>query len=159
MLEYPADLPAGQSTGTLLGSRSMQVFLGNYGDGLVVIDPVDEPHFRYVELPFRRVDFVLDPAKARFAYVLTEDGSLHQFDLLKAEITNSAKVTEPYSMDGHWNDPRPRLAMAGDEIVMSDPNAGLVRRIATDTLEEVGTIDVEGKPYNIAVVGGSGVDH
>ena len=159
MLEYPADLPAGQSTGTLLGSRSMQVFLGNYGDGLVVIDPVDEPHFRYVELPFRRVDFVLDPTKARFAYVLTEDGSLHQFDLLKAEITNSAKVTEPYSMDGHWNDPRPRLAMAGDEIVMSDPNAGLVRRIATDTLEEVGTIDVEGKPYNIAVVGGSGVDH
>ena len=62
-------------------------------------------------------------------------------------------------MDGHWNDPRPRLAMAGAEIVMSDPNAGLVRRIATDTLEEVCSIDVEGKQYNIGVVGGSGVDH
>lgn len=160
MLAYPADLPSGQTTGTLLGSTSMQVFLGNYGaDGLVVIDPADEPHFRYVKLPFRRVDFALDPTDPRFGYVLTEDGTLHQLDLLKAELTLSARVTAPYSMDGHWNDPRPRLAMAGDEIVMSDPNAGLVRRISTTTLEEVATIAVEGKPYNIVVVGGSGVDH
>lgn len=160
MLEYPADLPSGESTGTLLGSKVMQVFLGNYGaDGLVVIDPVDEPHFSYIELPFRRVDFALDPANARFGYVLTEDGTLHQIDLLAAEVTQSASVTEPYSMDGHWNDPRPRLAMAGDEIVLSDPNAGLVRRVSTDTLEEVGTVEVGGMPYNIAVVGGSGMDH
>ncbi|MCD7059700.1 metallochaperone AztD [Pelagibacterium xiamenense] len=160
MLEYPEDLPAGQSTGTLLGSKVMQVFLGNYGgDGLVVIDPVDEPHFRYIELPFRRVDFALDPTNARFGYVLTEDGSLHQIDMLAAEVAQSASVTEPYSMDGDWNDPRPRLAMAGDEIVLSDPNAGLVRRVSTETLEEVGTVEVEGMPYNIVVVGGSGVDH
>ncbi|SFV38546.1 zinc transport system substrate-binding protein [Devosia crocina] len=160
MLEYPSDLPAGQSTGTLLGSKAMQVFLGNYGaNGLVVVDPVDEPHFRYIELPFRRVDFALDPANARYGYVLTEDGSLHQLDMLQAQITQSVRVTEPYSMDGHWNDARPRIAMAGDELVMSDPNAGLVRRISTETLEEVGTIDVDGQPYNIAVAGGSGVDH
>nr|WP_246218092.1 metal-binding protein ZinT [Jiella pacifica] len=42
---------------------------------------------------------------------------------------------------------------------MSDPKAGLVRRIAKDTLEEAGTIAIAGKPYNIAVVGGSGVVH
>lgn len=160
MLEYPAELPSGQSTGTLLGSKSMQVFLGNYGaKGVVVIDPVDEPHFRYIELPFRRIDFALDPANARFGYVLTEDGTLHQVDVLDAEVAKSAKVSEPYSMDRHWNDPRPRLAMAGDEIVMSDPKAGVVRRISKEGLAEVGTIDVEGVPYNIAVVGGSGKVH
>nr|WP_047148088.1 ZinT/AdcA family metal-binding protein [Aquamicrobium sp. LC103] len=160
MLEYPAELPSGQSTGTLIGSKSMQVFLGNYGaKGLVVVDPVDEPHFRYVELPFRRVDFALDPANARFGYVLTEDGTLHQVDVLDAKVAKSAKVTEPYSMDGHWNDPRPRLAMAGDEIVMSDPKAGVVRRISKEQLEEVGSIEVEGMPYNVAVVGGSGKVH
>ncbi|RIY00323.1 metal-binding protein ZinT [Aureimonas flava] len=42
---------------------------------------------------------------------------------------------------------------------MSDPRAGLVRRIGKDTLKEAGTIAVEGTPYNIAVVGGSGVVH
>jgi len=160
MLDYPADLPSGQSTGTLLGSTAMQVFLGNYGaKGLVVIDPVDTPHLRYVELPFRRIDFTLDPANARFAYVLTEDGTLHQFDMLEAKVTASARVTEPYSMDGHWSDPRPRLAMAGDEVVMSDPKAGLIRRIAKADLKEIGTIAVDGMPFNIAVVGGSGVVH
>lgn len=160
MLTYPANLPGGQTTGTLLGAKSMQVFVGNYGaKGLVVVDPVDEPNFRYVELPFRRVDFVLDPANARFGYVLTEDGTLHQLDVLEGELTKSAKVTEPYSMDGHWNDPRPRIAMAGDEIVMSDPNAGLVRRFSKDEMKQVGTIDVGGKPYNIAVAGGSGKVH
>lgn len=160
MLAYPADLPAGQSTGTLIGSKSMQVFVGNYGaKGLVVVDPVDAPHIRYVELPFRRIDFALDPANARFGYVLTEDGTLHQLDVIDGKIAQSAKVTEPYSMDGHWNDPRPRLAMAGDEVVMSDPKAGLVRRIAKETLKEAGTIEVGGMPYNIVVVGGSGVVH
>lgn len=160
MLNYPDDLPAGETTGTLLGAKSMQVFLGNYGaKGLVVVDPVDAPNFRYIELPFRRIDFVLDPANARFGYVLTEDGSLHQVDVLDGTLFKSAKVTEPYSMDGHWNDPRPRIAMAGDEIVMSDPNAGLVRRISKDDLKEIGTIAVEGKPYNIAVAGGSGKVH
>lgn len=160
MLTYPADLPSGETTGTLLGAKSMQVFLGNYGaKGLVVIDPADEPHFRYIELPFRRVDFALDPANARFGYVLTEDGSLHQIDVLDGKLSKTSKVTEPYSIDGHWNDPRPRIAMAGDEIVMSDPNAGVVRRISKEDLKEVGTIDVEGKPYNIAVAGGSGKVH
>lgn len=160
LLPYPEDLPQGVTTGTLLGSTGIQVFLGNYGpDGLVVLDPVDEPHYRYIKLPFRRVDFALDPAKPSTGYVLTEDGSLHRIDLLKAEIAASAKVTEPYSMDGHWNDPRPRIAMAGDEIVVTDPNAGLVRRISAESLEELGTVPVEGKPYNIAVTGGSGVTH
>lgn len=160
MLPYPADRPAGETTGTLLGSRSLQVFLGNHGDrGLIVVDPVDEPHVRYIELPFRRIDFALDPANARFGYVLTEDGTLHQIDVLDGTIVRSAKVTDPYSMDGHWNDPRPRLAMAGNEVVMSDPKAGMVRRIAKDTLRPAGTIPVEGVPYSIAVVGGSGVVH
>lgn len=160
MLGYPDDLPAGQKTGTLLGAKSMQVFLGNYGAaGLVVVDPADEPHFRYIELPFRRIDFALDPANARFGYALTEDGTLHQVDILDGKVAKSERVTESYSMDGHWNDPRPRLAMAGDEIVMSDPKAGLVRRIAKDTLQEAGTIKVEGMPYNIAVAGGSGKVH
>ena len=160
MLEYPAELPQGVTTGTILGATGVQVFLGNYGPkGLVVIDPVDAPHFRYIELPFRRVDFVLDPANPANGYVLTEDGTLHRVNLLQAAITGSAKVTEPYSMDGHWNDPRPRIAMAGDDIVVTDPNAGLLRVISAETLKEEDTITVEGMPYNLAVVGGSGLSH
>ncbi len=159
MLPYPADFPE-VTTGTLLGATAMQVFLGNHGpEGLVVIDPAEEPHMRRIELPFRRVDFILDPARPTTGFVLTEDGSLHRIDLITARITASARVTEPYSMDGHWNDPRPRLAVAGDEIVLSDPRAGLLRRISTESLAETGTIEVGGMPYNLTIVGGSGLAH
>ncbi|GLK64552.1 hypothetical protein [Paracoccus kondratievae] len=160
LLPYPEDLPKDVTTGTLLGSSGMQIFLGNFGPkGLVVIDPEEAPHYRYIDLPFRRVDFALDPASPATGYVLTEDGSLHRVNLLDAALSDSTKVTAPYSMDGHWNDPRPRIAVAGDEIVLSDPNAGLIRRISTKDFSEVGTVPVEGRPYNIAVVGGSGVTH
>lgn len=159
LLPYPADLPEG-TTGTILGAQSMQVFLGNYGaNGLVVIDPQDEPHFKYVELPFRRVDFTLDPAKPQFAYVLTEDGTLHRLNILSGKIDTSERVTAPYSMDGHWNDPRPRLAVAGSEVLVTDPAESVLRVIASDTLTETRSIPVEGVPYNLIAVGGTGLEH
>jgi len=159
MLTYPPELPEGH-TGTLLGAAAMQIFLGNYGaDAVVVIDPTTAPYFTHVALPFRRVDFVLDPARPQFAYVLTEDGTLHRLNLLTATIEHSVSVTQPYSMDGHWRDPRPRLAMAGGDVVLTDPLASVVRLVDADSLEESATIAIEGLPYNIVAVGGSGLDH
>ena len=159
MLSYPKDFPAGY-TGTLLGGKTMQFFLGNYGeDKLVLIDPEDENPYRLVELPTRRVDFILDPANPKNAYILTEDGNLHVLDVLKGEISRSAKVTEPYSKDGHWRDPRPRLAVADGEIAITDPRHSLVRVIDPQSLKETRTIAVEGMPFSIVAVGGSGAAH
>lgn len=119
MLAYPADFPKGY-TGTLLGGKAMQFFLGNYGeDKVVLIDPDNEQLYRLVELPTRRVDFLLDPATPRNAYILTEDGDLHVLDVIKGEIVRKAKVTEPRSKDGHWRDPRPRLAVADGQIAIT----------------------------------------
>ena len=159
MLPYPADFPEGH-TGTLLGSKAMQIFLGNYGaDSVVVIDPTTEPSFSRVALPFRRVDFALDPVKPQFAYILTEDGTLHRLNMLTATIEQSETVTQPYSMDGHWRDPRPRLAMAGKSLLMTDPRESLLRVIDPSDLSETATIPVDGLPYNLVAIGGSGLDH
>ncbi|GAB5374299.1 MAG: metallochaperone AztD [Acuticoccus sp.] len=159
MLAYPQAFPEGH-TGTLLGARAMQAFLGNYGAGkVVVIDPVAKEPFTLVDLPFRRVDFVLDPARPQYGYILTEDGTLHRLDLLAGAIEASAPVTAPYSMDGHWRDPRPRLAVAGDHIVVTDPLKGLVRLVDWQTLAETGAIEVPGLPYNVVAIGGDGLTH
>lgn len=159
MLPYPADFPKGY-TGTLLGGKAMQFFLGNYGeDKVVLIDPDSEDAYRLIELPTRRVDFLLDPANPRNAYILTEDGDLHVLDVIKGAITRKAKVTEPYSKDGHWRDPRPRLAVADGQIAITDPRHALVRVVNADTLNESRTIAVEGQPFSIVAVGGSGAAH
>lgn len=159
MLTYPAEFPKGY-TGTLLGGKAMQFFLGNYGeDKVVLIDPDGEAHFKLIDLPTRRVDFQLDPAEPRNAYILTEDGDLHVLDVISGEIVNKAKVTEPYSKDGHWRDPRPRLAVADGQIAITDPRHSLVRVVDAETLKETRTIAVEGQPFSIVAVGGSGASH
>lgn len=158
-LPYAETLPEGKST-TLIGGRGLQYFLGNYGaDAVVLIDPSEADAFRRIELPTRRVHFAVDPVRARFAYVFTEDGQLHQLDVIAGKITNSLALTEPYSMDGHWSDPRPRIAVTGDHVVVTDPLAGKLHLVDAATFKEAGEIAVEGKPFNIVAVGGSGTAH
>ncbi|RWF70096.1 MAG: hypothetical protein EOS26_23945 [Mesorhizobium sp.] len=159
-LPYADSLPDGKTT-TLIGGRGLQYFLGNYGaDKVVLIDPtVESDAFRLISLPTRRVHFVVDPVRAKFAYVFTEDGQLHQLDVVKGEIANSLKLTDPYSMDGHWSEPRPRVAVAGDRIVVADPLKGVLRLVDATSFEKTGDMAVEGKPFNIVSVGGSGQTH
>jgi zinc transport system substrate-binding protein len=159
-LPYADSLPDGKST-TLIGGRGLQYFLGNYGsDKVVLIDPTAESDaFRLIELPTRRVHFAVDPIRAKFAYVLTEDGQLHQLDVVSGAIIQSLKLTDPYSMEGHWNDPRPRIAVAGDKIVVTDPLKSKLHLIDAASFKADGEIAVDGKPYNIVAVGGSGQVH
>ncbi len=157
-------LPTGElgegHVSTLKGGTSLQFFLGNFGaDAMVIIEPDSDDPFRRVDLPTRRVDFVLDPVRAQNAYILTEDGQLHLLNILTGQITQSLQATGPYSMDGHWRDPRPRLAVAGDHIAITDPATGTIRLIATDTMTEAREFAVEGTPYTIVAVGGSGAVH
>jgi hypothetical protein len=158
-LPYSDALPEGKST-TLIGGRGLQYFLGNYGPSAVVlIDPTSEDAFRRIELPTRRVHFAVDPVRPKFAYVFTEDGMLHQLDVLSGAITRSLPLTQPYSMDGHWSDPRPRVAVAGDSIFVTDPLGSALHVIDAKSFEKTKDIAVEGKPFNIVAVGGSGETH
>lgn len=158
-LPFPGDLKEGR-TSTLVGGRGLQYFMGNHRpDSIVLIDPTDEPVFRSIALPARRVHFAADPVRPRFAWVLTEDGQLHRIDVLGGKIDRSVGVTDPYSMDGHWSDPRPRVAIAGDSVFITDPLAGRIHRLDAETLEKGEDITVEGAPFNIVAVGGSGVSH
>lgn len=159
-LAYDASLPDSKST-TLIGGRGLQYFLGNYGpDKVVLIDPTAEKDaFRLIELPTRRVHFAVDPIRPKFAYLFTEDGQLHQLDVVTGKIANSLKLTDPYSMDGHWNDPRPRIAVAGDKIVVTDPLQAKLHLVDSASFAKAGEIAIEGKPHNIVAVGGSGQVH
>src|SRR5690606_22060786 len=137
-----------------------QYFLGNYGaDKVVIIDPAEADPYRLVELPTRRVHFVTDPVRPRLAYIFTEDGQLRQLDVVKGEIVNSVKVTEPYSMDGEWSLPRPRLAVAGDVVAVTDPLEGKMHLVDAASLTLSGEIAVEGAPFTIVAIGGSGSVH
>lgn len=162
-LPYADTLPEGKAT-TLLGGRGLQYFMGNFlndqgHSAVVLIDPSEEEAFRLVELPTRRVHFAVDPIRARYAYVFTEDGQLHQLDVLAGEITCSLRLTAPYSMDGHWRDPRPRVTVAGEYVFVTDPLEGKLHQVAAASFEKSGEVVVEGTPFGIVAVGGTGMVH
>lgn len=158
-LDYSKSLPEGKSS-TLVGGKGLQYFLGNYGpQAVVLIDPTAEDAFRLIELPARRVHFAVDSVRPRFAYIFTEDGQLHQLDVITGKIEKSLQLTEPYSMDGHWNLPRPRIAVAGDDIILTDPLKSRLQVIDAARFEKSRDIPVEGTPYNVVAIGGSGEVH
>jgi hypothetical protein len=125
----------------------------------VLVDPTAQDAFRLIDLPSRRVHFTVDPIRAKFAYVFTEDGQLHRIDVVAGKLDRSLKLTDPYSMDGHWSDPRPRIAVAGDRIVVSDPLKGVLHTVNAESFAPSGDIAVEGKPFNLVAVGGVGEAH
>ena len=159
-LPWPASLPEGSSS-TLIGGVGLQYFIGDYGpDRVVVIDPSEgENGFRLVELPARRVDFAVDPIRPRFAYVATADGRLHKIDVLDGAIVGSLALTGPYSLEGDRNAARPRIAVAGDNVVVSDPLAGKLHLVDAASFAKASEIAVEGTPSAIVAVGGAGAVH
>ena len=158
-LPYSPSLPEG-SVSTLIGGKGIRYFVGNYGaDRIVLIDPAEADGFRLVQLPTRRVHFAADPVRPQFVYVITEDGKLHQVNFLTGMIAHSLDLTPPYSMDGHWSDPRPRIAVAGNEIVVTDPLNGKLHLVDTASFTKTREIAVEGVPFNIVAVGGGGHVH
>ncbi|MBN7758438.1 metallochaperone AztD [Nitratireductor aquimarinus] len=159
-LAYTKSLPEDLKVSTLAGGKALQYFLGNFGkSNLVLIDPEDEDAFRLIELPVRAVHFVVDPVRPKFAYVFTEDGKLNRINVLSGKIDKSVELTAAYSMDGHWSDPRPRIAVTGDEVMVTDPLKSVIRAVDAETFEKARDIAVEGMPYNIVAVGGSGEQH
>lgn len=145
---------------TLLGGRGLQYFLGNWdADTVSLIEPGAEAPYRLVDLPTRRVHFAVDPVRPRFAYIFTEDGALHKLDIINGAVTASLRLTDLYSMDGHWSEPRPRIAVAGGNVFVTDPLAGKIHIVNAESFEESGAIEVDGTPFNIVAVGGSGVAH
>lgn len=159
LLPYPASRPEGKST-TLLGGVAMQYWLGNYGaDRVAIIDPSAAEPFRLVDLPSRRVHFVIDPQRVKYAYIFTEDGALHRLDVVSGALDRTLPLTQPYSMDGEWSLPRPRLAVAGDHIAVTDPLAGAIHLVDAESFALVRDIAVAGVPYNMVAVGGSGASH
>lgn len=158
-LGYGDNLPDGKST-TLTGGRGLQYFLGNFGPSAVVlIDPASDDAYRLIELPTRHVHFATDPVRAKFAYVFTEDGQLHRIDVLAGKLDASLRLTEPYSMDGHWSDPRPRIAVAGERIFVSDPLKGVLHAIDAASFKPGEEIVLGGRPFNLVAVGGTGEQH
>lgn len=114
---------------------------------------------RLVQLPGQHIGFVLDDGQVKYGYAIGFDGVLREIDLLAGTIRREVKVTEPYPTEGDHSVVRPALAVAGGEIVVSDPAAKALRIVDAEGFILSRTIKTEGMPYSMAVAGGHLSDH
>lgn len=143
----------------LQAGRGIAHFLGDWGKAaLVAVDPA-EGRMTPIPLPAERLAYLLDGADAARAFALTADGAVHRIDVLAGRVAASATVTGPYAAAGGSAVPRPKLAVAGEELIVSDPARSRLLRLDAETLAPRGEIALPGAPSWMVAVTAAGDSH
>jgi hypothetical protein len=141
----PASSPEGARVGVLASHPSSPVMVGNFGQGIAIIDPA-AGSLTPVALPAA-------PAAMRFGddgdlMVLTLDGALHRLDAVSGAVLASVQVVDEVVT----GQPRPALALMGDHAFVTDPAHGAVWMVDLDHMEVETHVDLPFAPGSIAVM-------
>ncbi len=75
---------------------------------------------------------------------LQKTESLIKYDVLKGKFRSQCVSLIPDSMDGHWNDRRPRIAVADNKIYVTDPLKSKIIVLDATSFKKTSEISVEG---------------
>ena len=149
------DYPDGDGrAGTLAAADGVDVLVGNYSDdAFVVVDP--EAHTaELIDIPEPFTGFTVTGHEGGRLLGLSASGALHVVDIASGEATSIEGVTGETDPDADWTDPAPQLAAGPDALAfVSDPEAGQVHEVDLETGEVTDSYDVDGVPFNLAVLG------
>ena len=118
-------------------------------DGLWLVDSATGAFTRVMD---ESSTAAFGPEGERF-YAFTADGVLHAFDSGTGELVRKAAILDS-GAEG-----RPAMTFVGDDIVVTDPANGLVRRVSLDDFSPVDEWEVGGTPASLAFVGLGGDSH
>lgn len=151
-LDNPPDAPPRVRVGLFATHPATSLVLGNFGQGLSLIDPVDNT-LTILSLPHHPLKFAFD-ASGQAALALTTDGALHHLEL-SGQVTKSAAVVEavepPKGPDGK---PRPAFALAHDTLYIVSPQQNVLLQVDAHDFAVQKTVVLAGQPAGIAYLGG-----
>ena len=157
---YPEGAPAEGMIRQLLSPRDAMALVGTWGaTRMAIYDPSSETgDFVFAAFPGARMAWALDETGLE-GFAMIEDGRLVRFSALTGRILGeTAGVTAPYSMERGVI--RPMMAVAGHMVAVSDPAAGQVVMVDTETLEIVERVDMGGQPQSLLLLAAeAGHDH
>lgn len=144
----PAGSPENARVGTLTAHPASPVMIGNFGQGIAIIDPVARS-LTPVALPAA-------PAALRFGddgelVVLTLDGALHRLDALSGDVLASVQVVQVVDAAAAGQ-PRPAFALIGDHAFVTDPAHGALWLVDLDHMEVETRFDLPFAPGSVAVM-------
>lgn len=92
------------------------------------------------------------PEGERF-FVFTADGVLHVIDSDSGELITKAALLAPGA------ERAPAMIFVGEDVVITDPANGLIKRVSLETFSTVAEWEVGGAPASLAYVGIGGAGH
>jgi len=142
----PPGSPEGARVGTLAGHDGSPVLVGNFGQGIALIDARART-VAPVPLPAAPAGMRFSEDGARLL-VLTLDGFLHALESATGEVLGSVEVLEPWAQGA----PRPSFTHLGDHAFVVDPDHGAVWVIDLDHLEVETHYELPFTPGSAAVL-------
>lgn len=88
------------------------------------------------------------------ALVLGTDGRLRIIDPDSGEITDSIRVTRPWTEPTEWQQPRPALAVQDGIAYVSEPGSRKVHLVDVETGQRIASHDLPHAPNELAVIPG-----
>lgn len=149
----PPGTPEGVRVGTLTSHPRYPFFVGNFGQGLALIDP-KEGRLEALPLPARPVAFGFDP-EGQALYVLTEDGRFHKLDPIGRRVVGSLEAVSPRAQGA----PAPGMALGHGVAYLTDPARGQVVRVDLEGWQVAARWEVGGAPSAVALFEVEGVEH
>ena len=116
--------------GNQFGSEHSPVVLGDYKvdedaelerPTRVTLTDTRSGELRLVDLPASYSFRSLARGPQGEALVLGTDGKLRVIDPASAEVTREIEVAEPWEEPVEWQEPRPTVHVAGDEVLVTEP--------------------------------------
>lgn len=147
--------PAGTAddvrVGTLTAHEDADVFVGNFGDGLALIDPEAET-MAVVGTGATPLRFAFDH-EGEHVLTLTGDGLLHLLGADTGEAQGTLRVMQAVDTSGGYGSyVTPGLAVAEGAAYVSVPTAGQIAEVHLDDFTVARRMDVPGTPSGVAVL-------
>ncbi|WP_164835722.1 hypothetical protein [Thermus tenuipuniceus] len=149
----PAGTPEGTRVGTLTAHPQHPFFVGNFGQGLVFLNP-RAGRLEPLALPARPLRFAFDP-EGKALFVLTADGRFHKLDPGARRVVGSLETVSPWAQGA----PVPRMALGHGVAYLTDPVRGQVVRVDLEEWKVVARWEVGGAPSAVALFEVEGVEH
>ncbi len=156
--QNPEDMLENARVGTVFGHAEADTFFvtasyrGEQGwgqDGLWLVDPASGSFTRIMD---ESSTSAFGPEGKHF-YSFTADGVLNVFEGATGELVTKRALLGPGA------EMPPAMIFVGDDIVITDPTNGLVRRVNLETFATVDEWEVGGTPASLAYVGVGGGSH
>lgn len=153
-ISNPAGTPEGTRVGTVLSHPKASTFFGNWGKGVVRIDPINGLKPIALGSNYIKGNFSAD---GNLVLVLTADGVLHEI-LPEGTVQRQTRVVTPVDLTVAGA-PRPSFAVHGHWAFITDPSVGEIVQFDVQTGQVTERFKVGGTPTGIVALSAEGTEH